>query len=720
MQHSIVELVKGVHVPWGTDRRKLAKTVTDYADCDSFAAGILNVTGPQADELLALHGWTSGAVTKWLTTAAKDKMIATAIKDGIAVAYPGQRNGEAGLQKGGNCVVVVVSESISENRWWWFAAGRNGNKAFSLPERNRFHNHYRTIPSAQPRLDHQRYNRSTDILRSLTMPRNPYERLVSVALRCSLLFAAFIAFASPVQANDADARQVFDSLFAAKIKTVGTTPDRVDDVALAKEMVEIARKSKEHPALITLLCGAALDLTSKHADGLGTAVEAMQLLAESVPDAQASARDKLIPLLTRQMAAGKPDEREQAGETLIDLLLTIGDEKIERKQYADAAVDYRRAMTVAQQRKSASVNAAKAKLEYAAGCERALKQIERLQEKLLSNAKDHASAEEIVKMYVLDLDSPDQAATFLDRVIDEGLKSLIPLAIKPIADIDAKNALALANWYVHQARAMGVPSNLRPWKRAEAYLTRHLKLTNEQDLSYTQASTLLKEVRGKLEALDDNSRYITNSIGIKLVRIAEGNFLMGEKGASRKTAIDKPFYFGITEVTQAHWKAVMRSTPWKSGEFVKEGDTYPAIYVGWKGANEFCETLSRKERKRYRLPTEAEWEYACRAGSSGSWSFSNDVNDLDRYAWHRGNTELKGEKYPHQVATRLPNAWGLYDLHGNVWEWCADEFSAGRRVIRGGAWSFDGVPWSQSGYRASHPVDSPNYYVGFRIVLDIP
>lgn len=131
MQQSIVETVKGVHVPWGTDQRKLVKTVSDYTDCDSFAAGILNVSGPQADELLAVHGWSAAVVSKWLSGAAKDKMIATAIKDGIAVAYPGQKNGESGLQRGGNCVVAVLPESISENRYWWFAAGRNGNKAFS-------------------------------------------------------------------------------------------------------------------------------------------------------------------------------------------------------------------------------------------------------------------------------------------------------------------------------------------------------------------------------------------------------------------------------------------------------------------------------------------------------------------------------------------------------------------------------------------------------------
>ena len=131
MQQQIVETVKGVHTPWGTDVRKLAKTVTDYVDCDSFAVGIINAANPQADELLAVHGFTGAIVSRWLTGAAKDKMIATAIKDGIAVGYPGQKNGDGTLQRGGNAVVVVLPESIKDNRYWWFTAARNGNNAFS-------------------------------------------------------------------------------------------------------------------------------------------------------------------------------------------------------------------------------------------------------------------------------------------------------------------------------------------------------------------------------------------------------------------------------------------------------------------------------------------------------------------------------------------------------------------------------------------------------------
>ena len=129
MQQYIVEMVKGVHVPWGSDQQKLAKTVGNYIACDSFAVGIVNLNSPLADELLAIHGMKPGAVTQWLGSVSKDAMIATAIKEGVAIAYPGS--------KSGNSVVVMLPESIRDNRYWWFTVSRNGNKPFSTTDQQK-------------------------------------------------------------------------------------------------------------------------------------------------------------------------------------------------------------------------------------------------------------------------------------------------------------------------------------------------------------------------------------------------------------------------------------------------------------------------------------------------------------------------------------------------------------------------------------------------------
>ena len=149
---------------------------------------------------------------------------------------------------------------------------------------------------------------------------------------------------------------------------------------------------------------------------------------------------------------------------------------------------------------------------------------------------------------------------------------------------------------------------------------------------------------------------------------------------------NKNYSIGETTVTQKQWREVMDTEPWKGEKYVMEGDDYPAVYVSWDDAVEFCKKLSDKEGKVYRLPTEVEWEYACRAGTTTAYHFGNDAADLDKYAWFYKNT--KSEIYAHRVAQKLPNKFNLYDMHGNVWELCYDGYDEQQqdRVLRGGSW----------------------------------
>ena len=202
----------------------------------------------------------------------------------------------------------------------------------------------------------------------------------------------------------------------------------------------------------------------------------------------------------------------------------------------------------------------------------------------------------------------------------------------------------------------------------------------------------------------------TKSLGMEFVLIPKGTFMMGsppdeprrdDDETQHEVTISKPFYMQAKEVTQGQWRGVMGSNP--SG-FKDCGDECPVEIVSWNDVQSFIQKLNEMEgTDAYRLPTEAEWEYACRAGATTAFSFGDDVSKLDEHAWYGDNSEDQ----THPVEEKKPNAWGLYDMHGNVWEWVEDDWHeaydgapadgsawvdkkrGAYRVIRGGGWYFD-------------------------------
>ena len=230
--------------------------------------------------------------------------------------------------------------------------------------------------------------------------------------------------------------------------------------------------------------------------------------------------------------------------------------------------------------------------------------------------------------------------------------------------------------------------------------------------AHEEAARRQEETAKTLGVKKEPSLDLGKGVALKLVLIPAGKFMMGspktekyryaDEGSQREVTISKPFYMGITEVTQAQWKAVMGTEPWSGKTWAKPGADHAASYIGWDDATSFCKALSRKTGKPVRLPTEAEWEYACRADSKTRFDFVNDDRGFSTYAWYRSNAYDKDEKYAHPVGRKKPNGWGLYDMHGNVWESCSDWYadsyanakpmdpkgpdSGSHRVLRGGSW----------------------------------
>jgi formylglycine-generating enzyme required for sulfatase activity len=253
---------------------------------------------------------------------------------------------------------------------------------------------------------------------------------------------------------------------------------------------------------------------------------------------------------------------------------------------------------------------------------------------------------------------------------------------------------------------------------------------------------------------------------MKFVRIEPGEFLMGSRKdqidlllrlypSSKRTGwweheqpqhpvtIARPFFLAVHEVTQGQYKAVMGENPSR----FQGSENRPVEQVSWLDAVKFCNKLSEQDGRKhdgsegaqlsnpggngYRLPTEAEWEYACRAETEALYPFGDDASAVGRYAWYIENSA----KATHPVGVKPPNPWGLYDMMGNVWEWCADSYDekydvsyrpsgppgtrrASHRAIRGGAWEcFAG--FCRPAYRGSFQQEFRGDFLGFRVVTDV-
>ena len=253
--------------------------------------------------------------------------------------------------------------------------------------------------------------------------------------------------------------------------------------------------------------------------------------------------------------------------------------------------------------------------------------------------------------------------------------------------------------------------------------------------AYSKKITLINEISPG----EQLGNAITNTIGMEFVLIPAGEFDMGSppdeedmwswEGPVHHVNIEKAFYMGRYEVTQKQWREIMGDNP---SHF--KGDDLPVVYVSWDDAQEFIKKLNEKEgTDKYRLPSEAEWEYACRAGTTTRYSFGDSESKLDDYAWYADNSDWE----THPVGQKKPNSWGLYDMHGNDLELVQDcwhdsyngaltdgsawvvacKYGGANRVVRGGSWVNDAGSCRSADRAPLDPRDRAAN-LGFRILKE--
>jgi formylglycine-generating enzyme required for sulfatase activity len=273
--------------------------------------------------------------------------------------------------------------------------------------------------------------------------------------------------------------------------------------------------------------------------------------------------------------------------------------------------------------------------------------------------------------------------------------------------------------------------NRKEWQKAKIAVDRALQIRPSDE----GARRLLAAIEPNL--IPERIELTIGGSTMTFVRIRAGAFTMGDAEYSKiewlkdcmphDVTLTRDYWMLTTEVTQTVWEAVMASNPSKT-----RGANLPVESVSWLDCASFIEKLGAKVadqlgKRRIYLPTEAEWEYACRAGSKTTWHFGGDVGALGDYAWIESNSGGTS----HAVAQKKPNAWGLFDMHGNVFEWCADwseAFTASKAVdptgpaqapfksSRGGGFSYK-ADFSRAGFRGKPTVIQKLDSLGLRILL---
>jgi formylglycine-generating enzyme required for sulfatase activity len=518
-------------------------------------------------------------------------------------------------------------------------------------------------------------------------------------------------------------------------------PSPLDYAVWAGNLLNAVGDLKDNPGARDRLYEKAYEFGIKQANGYPAAIKAAQALLKAKPDQKAAWQQKLLAVYRLEWQAADRKRKKEAGRAYVEQMIAAADGMAASGGLAEAIKLYTDASRMVRYYAPDLRDAVAQKLKDIRDRQKLQQEVAQCKSVLAASPDNTAIRERLIRLHVVELDQPGEAAKLLTAGVSEQLRTYVPLVVKEVGELPKPVCLELGDWYRSLAAGATRGGKVKALTRAKAYYERFVELeanTIKRTIGKAKLARVEKELRQLGAPALPRGKYVVldlgNGVKMKLVRIPAGRFLMGSpktetgckehEGPQHWVRISKPFYLGVTEVTQKQYAAVMRTNP---SHF--KGAERPVEQVSWEETVQFCRKLSEKTKRKARLPTEAEWEYACRAGSKTRFSFGDSDGDLGAYAWYRANSD----RQTHEVGKKKPNAWGLYDMHGDVWEWCVDWYGAtyyrsspgadpqgpgsgNSRVQRGGSWGND-PQLCRSANRHSFAPDNRRLSLGFRVVL---
>jgi hypothetical protein len=315
------------------------------------------------------------------------------------------------------------------------------------------------------------------------------------------MFAALVLAAFPLAAAGDEAEDAFNSLYGAEYKKTLASRDTGDDIALAAQLLAAARAKGTLAPLATVLCEKAYELGMKAPAGCETAAEAMELAAEKAPDKKAVCLEKIVAVRQKQYEAAKGLDKTNAGEVYVEAVLVAADAKGEAGEAAEASVMLKKAMTIATALKSDRKGEIQVRIDRFAARMRAERQAADLKAKLAANPQDAAARKELVRLCLIEMDDPAQAATFVDESSEESMRKYVPAVSKGVDAAPEVACMELGEWYRGLAESASTLFKEPLMRRARAYYARFLNLHAAEDIQRNQATLALKKADEALARL---------------------------------------------------------------------------------------------------------------------------------------------------------------------------------------------------------------------------